>query len=46
MIGKKDAVSVGKMPEKTYAIVVKPKDDGVKTSSEEVKQRVMKNVEN
>lgn len=44
MTGKKDVVSAGnKMLEKTYPIVAKPNEDGVKMSSEEVKEKVMKN---
>lgn len=42
--GVKNAASVVKKPAKAYAVVVKPKDDDVKMTSEEVKAKVMKNV--
>lgn len=42
MSGMKDvATAVNGMPEKTFAIVVKPKDDEVKMSSQEVKEKII-----
>lgn len=43
-VGSKQAIACESMKEKTLAVVVNAKDDIVKMTSEEVKEKVMKNV--